>query len=475
MAAGARNRAAEGKSTTAQALVNVVKTYIGAGVLGLPYAFRLGGILGGSALMLVLCVLSTYCIHCVIRCKRTPRDAVAREATPHDGVKDAGTLASERTSLVSRGAIAVKPPEVHSFADIGLLAFGPKGSLVVEVVVLTCQVGFVCAYLIIIGETIESVGVQLSKSTIIVFTAVPLVFLSWVRSLKYFAPLSAVVLCVFALGATTILVEGLRFHSDTISRGTDIRALTVYFLRFDRLPLFFGTAVYSFEGINLAIPIEDSMLYPRRFGRTLNQGMVIVTVIFVGFGATTYYCFGGRTDPVILLCLELAKSSRELQVAVQLAFCVVLFLTFPIGMFPIVQIVERHTIPLLGYHVSDLDEMEGDLEYDAEDVAEELRESAENEFSDSAVLYWWCCAVRSVCVVAVVGVTLLIPNFDAVMELFGACSNALATFILPAVFTLRILHPVLQLWEKALLRAIIIFGSLAMCISLYFAVLDAFL
>jgi proton-coupled amino acid transporter len=51
--------------------------------------------------------------------------------------------------------------------------------------------------------------------------------------------------------------------------------------------LFFGTAVFAFEGIPLVLPIQKEMGRPWDFkGWTgiLNTGMVLITVIYVSMG-----------------------------------------------------------------------------------------------------------------------------------------------------------------------------------------------
>uniref|UniRef100_A0A7S0ZGN1 Amino acid transporter transmembrane domain-containing protein n=1 Tax=Timspurckia oligopyrenoides TaxID=708627 RepID=A0A7S0ZGN1_9RHOD len=449
---GDHNEHLEDKSSDTQAFVNIVKTYIGAGTLGLPYAFRLGGLIGSFLFLSFLCVVSTFCIHIMIRCKR--RHPAFEET--HDEKAERRPLCRSSHDLMADGVLNALHDhanfvcrEPHSFADIGFMAFGTWGYALVEFVVVTCQLGFVCAYLIIIGDTLHSLFPVFSPAVFIIAAAVPLTFLTWLRSMKYFAPLSALVLVVFSVGAVIILQQGYIFYHSALLSTSEIFP-AVYLFRLKTLPLFFGTAVYSFEGINLAIPIEDNMLHPEHFPKVMNRAMVAVMAIFSVFGGCAYFFFRHQTDPVIVLCLGLTHSAPQLRMLVELSFCIVLFFTFPIGMFPIVQIVERRILPQFGYLIDD----------------------ETGEYPDSLSLDILRCVVRSLCVLVVVAVTLSIPDFGVIMELFGAFSNSLATFILPALFSLRIFRLSITGIQRILLLAIVGFGTLAVIISTSFAIQD---
>jgi solute carrier family 36 (proton-coupled amino acid transporter) len=72
------------------------------------------------------------------------------------------------------------------------------------------------------------------------------------------------------------------------------------------LPLFFGTAIFAFEGIALVLPLQNAMKKPKNFSRclgVLNVGMVFVTGIFISFGAIGYWKYGEATEGSLTLNL----------------------------------------------------------------------------------------------------------------------------------------------------------------------------
>ena len=47
-------------------------------------------------------------------------------------------------------------------------------------------------------------------------------------------------------------------------------------------PLYYGSAVFSMEGIALVLPIENAMAEPEKFGRVLRNGCIGVTALLSG-------------------------------------------------------------------------------------------------------------------------------------------------------------------------------------------------
>lgn len=62
-----------------------------------------------------------------------------------------------------------------------------------------------------------------------------------------------------------------------------------------QLPLFFGTAIYLFEGIGLILPLKNAMRKPTNFSKplgVLNVGMIFLTTTFISFGFIGYWKYG---------------------------------------------------------------------------------------------------------------------------------------------------------------------------------------
>jgi len=71
----------------------------------------------------------------------------------------------------------------------------------------------------------------------------PILFSSWIRSLKYLAPVSGVANFLMACGLSVTIY----YSSQDLPSVSERKA----FAGWTTLPLFFGTAIYAFEGIGL--------------------------------------------------------------------------------------------------------------------------------------------------------------------------------------------------------------------------------
>lgn len=73
----------------------------------------------------------------------------------------------------------------------------------------------------------------------------PILLSSWIRSLKYLAPVSGVANLLMAMGLSVTIF----YSSQDLPPISERKA----FAGWTNLPLFFGTAIYAFEGIGLVI------------------------------------------------------------------------------------------------------------------------------------------------------------------------------------------------------------------------------
>jgi hypothetical protein len=238
-----------GKITRRRAFVHILKAYIGSGVLGLPYAYAQGGMLAAMAGMCIVSILSTMCVFLLLDCKHK------------------------------------LPGRVRSFGDVGYGALGRTGHVLVEVTVVLSQMGFSCAYLIFVSQNLFLyLKEALSSEAAIVWYLVPLlVGLSWIPSLDVLAPFSVLALALIFSGLGIVAWHA----APSVGRGPDVQSYIP-----STMPIFIGMAIYAFEGIGLALPIQNQMMNPESFKTVWIQAMVVVTITYVGFGAFCYSCYG---------------------------------------------------------------------------------------------------------------------------------------------------------------------------------------
>lgn len=126
----------------------------------------------------------------------------------------------------------------------------------------------------------------------------PMVILNLVKNLKYLTPVSFVASILTLIGLVitfTYILHDLP-RSDTVDG----------FASWGSLPLYFGTAIYAFEGIGVVLPLENNMKSPEDFvGCTgvLNTGMVIVACLYTAVGFFGYLKYGKDVKGSITLNL----------------------------------------------------------------------------------------------------------------------------------------------------------------------------
>ncbi|KAL9101132.1 MAG: hypothetical protein Q9163_003576 [Psora crenata] len=304
-----KQRGAPGTSTPTEAALLLLKSFVGTGVLFLPRAYLNGGMLFSNVVLIGVAMLSYYCFILLVN-----------------------------TRLVVTG----------SFGDIGGILYGKwMRSLILASVTLS-QVGFVSAYIVFTSENLQAFIVAVSKCR------------TWIdikamvaMQLVIFLPLS-LIRDIGKLGATALIADVFILLGLVYLTYYDIHTLVLNHGVADIVPfnprdwtLFIGTAIFTFEGVGLIIPIQESMKAPRKFPPVLAAVMIIITVLFVGMGALSYAAFGSVTKTVVLL--NLPQDSKMVN-AVQLLYSLAILLSTPLQLFPAIRIMESELFSRSGKH-----------------------------------------------------------------------------------------------------------------------------
>jgi solute carrier family 36 (proton-coupled amino acid transporter) len=289
-----------GQTTSVGAALLLLKSFVGTGVLFLPRAFLNGGMLFSSLVLIGVAVLSYYCFILLVK-----------------------------TQLKVGG----------SFGDIGDVLYGKiMRNLILASIVLS-QIGFVAAYIVFTSENLQAFIIAVSKCT----TKIDIKFMVLMQ-LIIFLPLS-LIRDISKLGFTALIADAFILLGLIYLGYFDIYTLFSNGGISDIVPfnpntwtLFIGTAIFTFEGIGLIIPIQESMRNPANFPPVLAVVMVIITIIFTGMGALSYAAFGSATKTVVLLNLP---QDNKFVNAVQFLYSLAILLSTPLQLFPAIRILEN--------------------------------------------------------------------------------------------------------------------------------------
>ncbi|OQV14342.1 Proton-coupled amino acid transporter 1 [Hypsibius exemplaris] len=298
-------RSGANTTTNMQTLMHLLKGNIGTGVLAMASAFKNSGLATGAIAIMVMGVICIHCMHILVNCSHFLSKKEAKSAMDYGEVIEA----SVRNSRFRTKARAAK--------------------LTVDVFIIVSQFGFCCVYIVYVATTLHDVIASYAKVEIPITAYVAmvlpfLILLSFIRSLKILAPFSMVanaVLCV-CLGIIFVYVFQHLEPSTSLPQ----------FGGWDRLPLFFGTAIYAFEGIGIILPIENRMKNPHDFGGwtgVLNLAMVCIAALYCAAGFFGYLAFGEDIKGSITLNLP----AEPIYIAVKLLVAAVIFYSYSLQFY----------------------------------------------------------------------------------------------------------------------------------------------
>ncbi|PGH30543.1 solute carrier family 36 (proton-coupled amino acid transporter) [[Emmonsia] crescens] len=287
-------------TTSTGAMLLLLKSFVGTGVLFLPRAFMNGGMLFSSVVLVSVSLLSYYCFILLVN-----------------------------TRLKIHG----------SFGDIGGVLYGKHMRRIILGSIVLSQIGFVSAYIVFVSQNLQAFVFAVSKCEtfidikfmiliqLVVF--IPLSFIRDISKLGFTALIADVfilmgIIYLYAYGIETIVDNG---------GVADIKQFNPM-----SWTLFIGTAIFTYEGVGLIIPIQESMKKPHKFPGVLALVMTMITTVFLSMGMLGYAAFGSKTETVVLL--NLPQDSKVVN-GIQFLYSVAILLSTPLQLFPAIRILEN--------------------------------------------------------------------------------------------------------------------------------------
>ncbi|XP_070185489.1 uncharacterized protein [Littorina saxatilis] len=223
------------------------------------------------------------------------------------------------------------------------------------------------------------------------------------------------------------------------------------------MPIFFGMVTSAFEGIGTILPIEASMEGNRHnFVKFLYGAIAILAMILGAFGVMGYLRFGDDVEQMINANIP---NGAWLSIAVNVCLCIGVLLTFPLMLFPVVELAELY---LFGRGRLCGPQPEEDKSSDHQSLLPknetELFIPVAEKISDS-VPTWKRNALRIFIVLTAAGLAVLLRNNFAYISAFvGALGSTMLAYILPCLFHLRLCWQDLPVFIRVKDIIIIILG-----------------
>lgn len=152
-----------------------------------------------------------------------------------------------------------------------------------------------------------------------------MLLLASIRNLKYLSPISMLANILQFIGLGIIFYYLLQDIPYSWDRKT--------FASWGQLPLYFGTAIYAFEGIGVVLPLENQMRTPadmRGWNGVLNTSMVIVSCLYIAVGFFGYLKYGDAVAGSITLNLPV---NEFLATLVKVMMSLAVFFTYALQFY----------------------------------------------------------------------------------------------------------------------------------------------
>lgn len=411
------NRDLEHPTSNFETMVHLLKGNIGTGILAMPDAFRNAGWIVGLFGTLFMGVVCTHCMHMLVKCSH---ELCRRTQKP-----------SLNFSEVVECSFKTGPDVLQKYSKL------VKSTI--NIFLCITQLGFCCVYFVFVAANLHDVVkhyfFDLSVHLYLLLLLLPMILLNWVKSLKYLTPAS--------LFASIVTCSGLVITFFYMLQGIPNTAAVNKFSSWTQLPLYFGTAIYAFEGIGVVLPLENNMKTPQDFSGwngVLNTGMIFVTILYTAVGFFGYLKYGDKAQ---LGSVTLLLPADELLAqSVRLMMAIAIFLSYSLQFYVPFNIV--WPVIKKNFHTDK-----------TKDYAEYI--------------------TRTILVFITFIFAIAIPNLGAVISLVGAFSSSALALIFPPIIEIVTFWPDKLgrsnwiLWKDI---AIICFGFIGFIIGSYVSLLN---
>ncbi|KAH7396590.1 transmembrane amino acid transporter protein-domain-containing protein [Phaeosphaeria sp. MPI-PUGE-AT-0046c] len=291
-----------GDASQVKTFFTLLKAFIGTGIMFLPKAFKNGGMLFSAITMIIVSVVTALCFELLLACRKQYGGA--------------------------------------GYGDLGRSISGPKLRSLILVSITLSQLGFVCAGLIFTADNLASFadavsktkGEPLSTNALIAIQLVILIPMSFIRNISKLGP-AALLADVFILIGLTYIYW---YDISWISKMGGFHPSIELFNPRD-FTMTIGSAIFTFEGIGLILPIQSSMAQPEHFSKLLYIVMLLITVIFTSVGVLCYGTFGENVSVEVITNFP---QTSKLVNAVQFLYSMAVLVGTPVQLFPAMRNIE---------------------------------------------------------------------------------------------------------------------------------------
>jgi len=242
--------------------------------------------------------------------------------------------------------------EFLDYADTAEAAFQSAGGgwasksvhirRLVNIFLCMSQIGSNAVYILFVAQNIMPIvethfNLDWNYRLYIAVLIIPVILICSIKNLKYLSPCSILANILEFVGLGIIFYY---IFATPIPSSSSVP----WFTSAEKFPIFFGTAIFAFEGISVVLPIENQMSKPKDmlgWNGVLNTSMVTIAALYIGMGFFGYLKYGADTAASITLNLPggdvLAQSALAM-------FSVAIFFSYALQFYVVMDIIGPNII-----------------------------------------------------------------------------------------------------------------------------------
>ncbi|XP_045479398.1 proton-coupled amino acid transporter-like protein CG1139 [Harmonia axyridis] len=404
------HRTLEHPNTFSGALIHILKSSMGTGILAIPMAFMYAGLVVGFIGTMLVGFLCAHTIHILVvasqkMCIMEKRPSMGFSETAH--------------AVFKYGPKALRPWAnfARLFVDVGLILTYFFGNAV---------------YVVFIGDSLFQIknhyfpDLDMGSQTFMLILTVFLLFACQIRPLKFLVPFSAIA------NVSMMVCFGITAYYMTEELGSpDYKGMPSLAKGISGLPKFMVTVIFAMEGIGTILPVENSMVKSNFIGcpGVLNTAMVIIVFLFGSIGFFGYLVYGEDTKASVTYNLKDEDLAQVARGCISLAVSLTFMLQFYVPMEISWRYMHSYFSP---------------------------------KFHNLVQIVWRIIAVLFITVIAI-----SVPDLGTIIDLVGAVFLATLGLFVPAVLDLVVNWEddlgifKWKLYKNVLVMAISIFASIS--------------
>lgn len=297
--------------------------------------------------------------------------------------------------------------EALTFEDVGHALFGWWGRFLVDLCILSSQIGFCVVYQIFLGDTTHGLFPSIPKLACMLLPVPILIAVCQIRRLKWLAATSFLALFVFGIGFAICLIFSWQGRSERDNAP---------YVQLPHSASSFATlisfAVFSFEGIGLVLPLENSIrpdvapIFTRLFSATVGA----VTLLYTLVGALGYIAWGSDVGSSLLDNVIKLQGRSPFVITVLVGFLIGGFCSYPLNMFPVTSRFE---------------------------ILFNLADNNGNDKPGARYVTLRRTLIRVGLVILALALAIAIPSFALFISLIGSLFSTALAFVFPTFFHMK--------------------------------------